>query len=96
MLQFCHLSSFTRLEQPEFFIRGIRTKINSYILLKLAIYCGLLGSLFGLVGVSFLELELVSGLFLGLSAAWLPMANNTINYYKFENHLTDSKNMGIR
>ncbi|PRO84416.1 hypothetical protein C6Y13_17310, partial [Lactiplantibacillus pentosus] len=54
-----------------------------------------LGSLFGLVGVSFLELELVSGLFLGLSAAWLPMANNTINYYKFENHLTDSKNMGI-
>lgn len=78
-----------------FFIRGIRTKINSYILLKLAIYCGLLGSLFGLVGVSFLELELVSGLFLGLSAAWLPMANNTINYYKFENHLTDSKNMGI-
>ncbi len=68
---------------------------NSYILLKLAIYCGLLGSLFGLVGVSFLELELVSGLFLGLSAAWLPMANNTINYYKFENHLTDSKNMGI-
>lgn len=78
-----------------FFIRGIRTQINSYILLKLAIYCGLLGSLFGLVGVSFLELELVSGLFLGLSAAWLPMANNTINYYKFENHLTDSKNMGI-
>ena len=78
-----------------FFIRGIRTKINSYILLKLAIYCGLLGSLFGLVGVSFLELELVSGSFLGLSAAWLPMANNTINYYKFENHLTDSKNMGI-
>ncbi|MDV3526277.1 hypothetical protein [Lactiplantibacillus plantarum] len=89
------MSSFTRLEQPGFFIRGIRTKINSYILLKLAIYCGLLGSLFGLVGVSFLELELVSGLFLGLSAAWLPMANNTINYYKFENHLTDSKNMGI-
>ncbi|KZU95383.1 hypothetical protein A1D15_1170 [Lactiplantibacillus plantarum] len=42
-----------------------------------------------------MELELVSGLFLGLSAAWLPMANNTINYYKFENHLTDSKNMGI-
>ncbi|KZU42319.1 hypothetical protein Nizo2757_2058 [Lactiplantibacillus plantarum] len=36
--------------------------------------------------MSFLELELVSGLFLGLSAAWLPMANNTINYYKFENH----------
>lgn len=79
-----------------FLIRGIKTKINSYILLKVSIYCGFIGSLFGLLGIDFLKLELVSAFFLGLSAAWLPMANNTINYYKFENNITSSKHTGIK
>lgn len=74
-----------------FFIRGIKTELNSYTLLKLAIYCGFLGSIFGLLGVVFPDLELVSGLFLGLSAAWLPMANNTIKRYRVENDIVGSK-----
>lgn len=78
-----------------FFIRGIKTELNSYTLLKLAIYCGFLGSVFGLLGVAFPDLELVSGLFLGLSAAWLPMANNTIKHYRVENDIAGSKNIGI-
>ncbi|MCP0888122.1 hypothetical protein LB941_12490, partial [Ligilactobacillus sp. WILCCON 0076] len=68
---------------------------NSYTLLKLAIYCGFLGSLFGLFGVVFPYLELIAGFFLGLSAAWLPMASNTIKYYRVENDIVGSKNIGI-
>ncbi|MBM7544485.1 hypothetical protein JOC59_001202 [Weissella beninensis] len=74
-----------------FFIRGIRTTINSYTLLKLAIYCGLMGAVFGLLGLVVPGLASIAGGLLGLSAAWLPMANATINAFKQENALVSSK-----
>ena len=33
-----------------FFIRGIKTKLNSFNLLRISLYCGLLGCIFGMVG----------------------------------------------
>lgn len=78
-----------------FFIRGIKTKLNSYTLLKLAVYCGILGSIFGLLGVLCPQLTFIAGFFLGLSAAWLPMAKNTIQHYRLENTLTVSPSIGI-
>ncbi len=78
-----------------FFIRGIKTNLNSHTLLKLSIYVGLLGSAFGFSGLFIPKLEIFAGLFLGLSAAWLPMANTTINYYKKENNLTSPINFKI-
>lgn len=78
-----------------FFIRGIKTKLNSYSLLKIAIYCGICGSFIGFVGLFWQPLVLIAGLFLGLSAAWLPTANATIKYYRHENDLPAPKSISL-
>ncbi|MBE9389949.1 hypothetical protein [Vagococcus salmoninarum] len=74
-----------------FFIRGIKTRLNSFTLLKLSIYIGVLGSISGVSGFFIPELEFIAALLLGLSAAWLPMSNTSINYYKKENDLISPK-----
>lgn len=79
-----------------FFIRGIKTSLNSYTLLKLAIHMGYIGSLLGFLGFFIPKLEIIAGLLLGLSAAWLPMANTTINYYKQKKGLVEPKNFKVK
>ena len=64
-----------------FFIRGIKTRLHSLSLLKLALYCGLLGCGFGILGILYFPSFIVAGLFLGLSGAWLPPANAAIGQY---------------
>lgn len=78
-----------------FFIRGIKTTLNSYTLLKLAIYCGVFGSLLGVIGVFWRPVAIAAGVFLGMSAAWLPTAQATIKYYRRENDLAAPKSVGI-
>ncbi|MBU7538090.1 hypothetical protein KGM86_06525 [Leuconostoc lactis] len=64
-----------------FFIRGIKTRLHSLSLLKLALYCGLLGCGFGILGIMYFPSFIVAGFFLGLSGAWLPPANAAIGQY---------------
>ena len=64
-----------------FFIRGIKTRLHSLSLLKLALYCGLLGCGFGILGILYFPGFIVAGFFLGLSGAWLPPANAAIGQY---------------
>lgn len=78
-----------------FFIRAIKSTLNSYTLLKLSIYCGIIASFIGFLGIFLQPLELISGLLLGLSAAWLPTANTTIKYYRKENKVPTPKSIGL-
>lgn len=64
-----------------FFIRGIKTRLDSLRLLKLALYCGFLGCGFGILGTVYFPSFIVAGFFLGLSGAWLPPANAAIGQY---------------
>ncbi|MCT3067903.1 hypothetical protein EFN63_05915 [Leuconostoc citreum] len=75
-----------------FLIRGIKTSLNSASLLKISLYSGTLGSIFGIIGSFFPELYIISGFFLGLSAAWLPTANTSINFLNIKNNLLLAKN----
>lgn len=71
-----------------FFIRGIKTRLNSFSLLKLALYCGLLGCVFGMIGTFYFPAFVLAGFFLGLSGAWLPPSNTAIGQYLKKNDLT--------
>ncbi|MCT8388502.1 hypothetical protein D0501_00075 [Leuconostoc holzapfelii] len=68
-----------------FFIRGIKTKLNSFNLLRISLYCGLLGCIFGMVGTLYFPAYVFAGFFLGLSGAWLPPANTVIGQYLKKN-----------
>ena len=77
-----------------FFIRGIKTRINSYSLLKISLYAGLLGCLLGFMGSFYFPFYTLSGILLGVSAAWLPMSNTSVNYYlKNTNQLIKGKTL---
>ena len=72
-----------------FLIRGIKTSFNSYTLLHFSLYCGSLGCLLGVLGTLYFPLYIISGILLGLSAAWLPMSNTSVTYFlKKNNRLT--------
>ncbi|WP_338754639.1 hypothetical protein [Leuconostoc mesenteroides] len=75
-----------------FLIRGIKTSLNSASLLKVSLYVGTLGSIFGIIGSFFPELYMTSAFFMGLSAAWLPTANTSINFLNIKNNLLLAKN----
>ncbi|MBE4726726.1 hypothetical protein [Leuconostoc citreum] len=75
-----------------FLIRGIKTRLNSASLLKVSLYVGTLGSMFGIIGNFFPEFYMISAFFLGLSAAWLPTANTSINFLNIKSHLLLAKN----
>ena len=77
-----------------FFIRGIKTRINSYSLLKISLYAGLLGCLLGFIGSFYFPFYTLAGILLGVSAAWLPMSNTSVNYYlKNTNQLIKGKTL---
>lgn len=75
-----------------FFIRGIKTSLNSASLLKVSLYSGTLGSIFGILGSFLPEFYMISGFFLGLSAAWLPTANTSVEFLNIKNNLLSGKN----
>lgn len=64
-----------------FFIRGIRTSMNSYVLLNLSLFCGIIGSICAILGFLNFNFYIISGIFLGLSGAWLPPSNTSVNFY---------------
>ncbi|KGB50815.1 hypothetical protein LH61_04780 [Leuconostoc mesenteroides P45] len=75
-----------------FLIRGVKTRLNSASLVKISLYSGTVGSILGIFGIFLPELYILSGFFLGLSAAWLPTANTAINFLKIKNNLVLEKN----
>lgn len=78
-----------------FFIRGIKTSLNSASLVKVALYCGTLGAAFGILGSVAPAMYIVAGFFLGLSAAWLPTAQTAINIFREKNHLVLAKSKAV-
>lgn len=65
-----------------FLIRGIQRSIEKYTLLMLALLVGAAGAVFSLLGTIYFPFYLVGAIGLGLSGAWLPPANVTVNFYE--------------
>lgn len=65
-----------------FLIRSIRFGLDSYTLLMISLLMGGAGALLGVFGVLYFPLFYFSSILLGLSAAWLPPANVTVNYHE--------------
>ncbi|MGM0238307.1 MULTISPECIES: hypothetical protein [Enterococcus] len=77
-----------------FFIRGIKTTLNSYSLLKISLISGLLGCIFSVLGSTYFPMYILGGFFLGLSGAWLPPSNTSLNIYlKKQNEKQKSSNI---
>lgn len=64
-----------------FFIRGIKTTIDSYGLLKISLNCGLIGCLFSIFGYFYFPSYVIAGVLLGFSAAWLPPSNLALSFH---------------
>lgn len=64
-----------------FFIRGIKISANSYHLLIIALFSGILGCFLGILANFLFLLYILSGAFLGISAALLPSANKSVFFY---------------
>ncbi|MBF8807307.1 MAG: hypothetical protein IC227_01385 [Enterococcus lacertideformus] len=65
-----------------FLIRSIRVGLDSYTLLMISLLIGGTGTLLGIFGALYFPLFYFSSVLLGLSAAWLPPANVTVNYHE--------------
>lgn len=64
-----------------FFIRGIKTSLNSYNLLKISLLCGMIGCSFSVLGSIYFPMYIFGGFFLGLSGAWLPPSKTEVSIY---------------
>lgn len=64
-----------------FFIRGVKTSLNSYDLLKISLICGTIGCSFSILGSIYFPMYILGGFFLGISGAWLPPANTGVTIY---------------
>lgn len=78
-----------------FFIRGIKTSLNSHSLLKLSLLCGIIGCLFSVAGNAYFPMYVPAGLFLGLSGAWLPPANTSMNLYLKQHNQKPKVNLWV-
>lgn len=65
-----------------FLIRGLHRSIDQYTLLMVSLLIGGVGSFLTLIGILNFSLYLLGSLFLGLSAAWLPPANTSVNFFE--------------
>lgn len=65
-----------------FLIRGLYRSIDQYTLLMVSLLVGGIGSFLTLIGALHFTFYLFGSIFLGLSAAWLPPANASINFLK--------------
>ena len=67
-----------------FLLRSFKGKIETFTILIVSIIFGGLGCFFGLTAQFFFPLYYLSAILIGLSAAWLPAANTTVNFYEKE------------
>ncbi|MDN6518652.1 MAG: hypothetical protein L0K72_11075 [Enterococcus sp.] len=65
-----------------FLIRGLYRSIDQYTLLMVALLVGGIGSFLTLMGALNFTFYLFGSLFLGVSAAWLPPANTSVNLFE--------------
>lgn len=65
-----------------FLIRGLYRSIDQYTLLMVSLLIGGIGSFLTLTGALHFTFYLIGSIFLGLSAAWLPPANTSVNYFE--------------
>lgn len=65
-----------------FLVRGLYQSIEKYTLMMLALLLGSLGGLFTFCGMIYFPFYLLGAVGLGLSAAWLPPANASVNYFE--------------
>lgn len=65
-----------------FLFRGLSLGADSYKLLVTSLIFGGAGSFFGALGSVYFPLYILSGILLGLSAAWLQPANMTVNFHE--------------
>lgn len=65
-----------------FLIRGLYRSIDQYTLLMVALLVGGVGSFLTLIGALNFTFYLFGSILLGLSAAWLPPANTSVNYFE--------------
>ncbi|EOH72451.1 hypothetical protein [Enterococcus malodoratus] len=65
-----------------FLIRGLYRSIDQYTLLMVALLVGGIGSFLTLMGTLNFTFYLFGSLFLGVSAAWLPPANTSVNLFE--------------
>lgn len=67
-----------------FLLRSFKGKLETFTILIISVLFGGLGCLFGLTAQFFFPLYYLSAILIGLSAAWLPAANTTVNFYEKE------------
>lgn len=65
-----------------FLIRGLYRSIDQYTLLMVSLLIGGIGSFLTLIGALHFTFYLFGSIFLGLSAAWLPPANTSVNFFE--------------
>lgn len=65
-----------------FLIRGLYRSIDQYTLLMVSLLIGGIGSFLTLMGALHFTFYLIGSIFLGLSAAWLPPANTSVNFFE--------------
>lgn len=65
-----------------FLIRGLHRSIDQYTLLMVALLIGGFGAFLTLLGTIYFSSYLFGSILLGLSAAWLPAANTSVNFYE--------------
>ncbi|KGF75942.1 hypothetical protein [Lactococcus lactis] len=79
-----------------FCIRGIKIPLNSSSILEVSIFCGLVGSLVGILGSIIPTLYTLSGFFLGISAAWLPTSYKTIKLFNYKDNFNLNSNSKLK
>ncbi len=65
-----------------FLIRGLYRSIDQYTLLMVSLLVGGIGAFLTLIGALHFTFYLFGSIFLGLSAAWLPPANTSVNFFE--------------
>jgi len=65
-----------------FLIRGLYRSIDQYTLLMVSLLAGGIGAFLTLIGALHFTFYLFGSIFLGLSAAWLPPANTSVNFFE--------------
>ncbi|MBP2100612.1 hypothetical protein [Enterococcus rivorum] len=72
-----------------FLLKSFRLNVSSFNILILSVLLGGLGSLIGIFGEFFHYCYFLSAILLGISGAWLPVANTTVNFHEKEQGFTN-------
>lgn len=72
-----------------FLLKSFKLNVSSFNILILSVLLGGIGSLIGIFGEFFHYCYFLSAIFLGISAAWFPVANTTVNFHEKEQGFTN-------